>query len=372
MKKLLLMLIFLVAPHQILAQTDSPDPFRGFRKAVPGWRWEFPRDHGSHEQFSTEWWYFTGHLWDDDQRRYGFELTFFRAGVRPPAERSNPKESAWRLDNLALAHFAITDTEKEAFRFHELLNRQSPYTATAAAGDLRLTNDSWFARREHDGSISIFAEKNGDLIELRLESRKQPVLHGENGLSAKSNEDGYASHYYTLSRLRATGRIVSNGREEKCSGLAWMDHEFGSAVLNRGQIGWDWFAIQLDDGTELMLYLIRKEDGTADTTSSGTFVRADGSSIHLERDDFSITARDEWTSPHSGATYPVDWSVEVPSLGINVDLKPVIRDQELRTETSTRITYWEGAVSVDGRSGGSPARGWGYVEMTGYDRPFGN
>lgn len=353
------------------AQSEEPDPFRGFDKALPGWNWEFPRDHGSHDRFSTEWWYFTGHLWDEEGNRYGFELTFFRAGIVPPDQRTDEEVSKWTLEDLALTHFALTDVERGTFEFHELLNRQSPWTANAASGDLDVWNGSWYARRRNDGTIAIFANGKDDSIELELMPEKDPVIHGENGLSVKSNEEGYASHYYTLSRLAATGTISSGGRERTVRGLAWMDHEFGSAVLNRGQVGWDWFAVQLDDGSELMVYYIRTADGTPDSTSSGTLIRADGSSIHLDRDDFRIEARDEWRSPASGATYPIDWRIEVPAFGIDLDLEPVLEDQELRTEASTQITYWEGAVSVNGRSGTSPVRGWGYVEMTGYDRPFG-
>jgi predicted secreted hydrolase len=333
-----------------------------FQPALPGYEYSFPRDHGTHDEYKTEWWYYTGHLQTDDGHRYGFELTFFRVGVsRAPAD--NP----WSLRNLALAHFAITDVDGRAFRYYEKLNRSSPYTARAAAGKLDVFNEGWRATTNPDGSWRIHAIAGDDALDLTLRTRKRPAIHGENGISVKAEgAAGYASHYYSMTRLEAEGVV----RGKHCSGLAWMDHEFGSSQLRESQRGWDWFSVQLDNETELMLYLIRRTDGTPDVTSSGSLVAADGSVIHLRREQLAVRATGSWTSPKSGARYPMGWRVEVPSLRIALTLDPLLRDQELVTAGSTRVTYWEGAVAVSGSFESTAVRGEGYVEMTGYDRAF--
>ncbi|HWW63108.1 MAG TPA: lipocalin family protein, partial [Thermoanaerobaculia bacterium] len=192
------------------------------------------------------------------------------------------------------------------------------------------------------------------------------AVHGENGISVKAQGIGYASHYYSMTRLEATGTI-NNAR---CSGLAWMDHEFGSSALRENQQGWDWFSVQLDNDAELMLYLIRRADGTADVTSSGSLITSDGTVIHLRRDQLRVEPRGRWTSKKSGATYPMGWRITVPAFDIALDLEPLMKNQELLTRGSTQITYWEGTVDVNGRFGNVAVRGEGYVEMTGYDRKF--
>jgi len=328
-----------------------------FQPALPGYHYEFPRDHGTHDEYKTEWWYYTGHFRADDGHRYGFELTFFRAGI-DPEEQTNP----WELRHLALAHFAITDVDGRDFRYYEKLNRVSPFTASASDQKLELFNEGWRAITLPDGSWRIRAQAGKDALDLVLRTRKPPAIHGEQGISVKSaGIGGSASHYYSMTRLEASGTI--NGR--KGTGLVWMDHEFGSSQLGQEQRGWDWFSIQLDDATELMLYLIRRSDGTPDVTSSGSLIARDGSVVHLTRDQLAVRATGSWKSSKSGATYPMGWRVEVPSQHIALDLEPLLKDQELLTKGSTGVTYWEGAVSVSGS-----ARGEGYVEMTGYDRPF--
>ena len=334
--------------------------FVAFRPASPGYEFAFPRDHGTHEEYKTEWWYYTGHLVSDDGHRYGFELTFFRVGV----DRSQLTVGRWALRNLSLAHFAITDVDGGAFRYYEKLNRSSPFTANAAEGKLDVFNEGWRATTLPDGSWRIVAASGKDALDLVLSTRKPPAIHGENGVSVKAMGVGYASHYYSMTRLEVRGAV--NGK--RCRGLAWMDHEFGSSALRENQQGWDWFSIQLDNDAELMLYQMRRMDGTPDLTSSGSLITSDGEVIHLRRDDMRITTTSTWRSPHSKATYPMGWRVAVPKFGIDLTLQPLLRDQELVTRSSTHITYWEGAVDVSGRFGNIAARGEGYVEMTGYDR----
>jgi predicted secreted hydrolase len=339
-----------------------------FRPALPGYEFEFPRDHGSHDEYQTEWWYYTGHLETASGRHYGFELTFFRVGTAPP---DGAQETTWDLRNLSLAHFAITDVDGKKFRYYEKLNRSSPYTAGAAAGRLDVFNEAWRATTTSDGAWRVTASQNGDAIDLLLHSQKPPAINGENGVSIKAAGLGYASHYYSMTRLAVAGTISVQGRKrERCSGLAWMDHEFGSSALRENQQGWDWFSVQLDNDSELMIYQIRRTNGAPDVTSAGSVITSEGHVIHLNHDQFVVKPLRSWKSPESGATYPMGWNVSVPSLGIALKLDPLLENQELVTRKSTRVTYWEGAVSVAGSFQNVSVNGQGYVEMTGYDRAF--
>ncbi len=334
-----------------------------FLPALPGYEFEFPRDHGSHEQFKTEWWYFTGHLRSDDGHRYGFELTFFRVGIVPP---TGDTATRWDLRNVGLAHFALTDIDGQRFRYYEKLNRQSPFTASAATGRLAVFNEGWSATTLDDGGWRLIAAGGKDSIDLVLHSRKPPAIHGENGVSVKAQGTGFASHYYSMTRLTVAGTV--NGR--RCRGAAWMDHEFGSSSLREHQQGWDWFSIQLDNDAELMLYQIRRSDGTPDVTSSGSLITSDGSVIHVKHNQMQVVPTSRWKSQASGATYPMGWRLSLPSFRIDLVVQPLMRNQELVTRGSTRVTYWEGAVGVTGSFGNVAVSGKGYVEMTGYDKKF--
>ncbi len=332
-----------------------------FVPALPGYEFSFPRDHGAHDEYRSEWWYYTGHLDAEGGKRYGFELTFFRVGIVPPGDGAKTR---WDLRNLSLAHFAVTDVAANEFRYYEKLNRSSPFTAGAAAGTLDVFNEGWRAVTLADGSWRIAAYAGKDAIDLVMTSRKAPAIHGENGVSVKAEGVGYASHYYSMSRLEVRGRV--NGA--MCQGHAWMDHEFGSAALRESQQGWDWFSVQLDNDAELMLYQIRRKDGTPDTPSSGSLITSDGNVIHLRRGQMTITPLGTWRSKKSGATYPMAWRVAIPSFAIALVLQPVMKDQELLTRKSTQVTYWEGAVDVTGSFSNVAVNGRGYVEMTGYDK----
>ena len=329
--------------------------------AVPGYEFAFPRDHGSHPEYRTEWWYYTGHLRTESGKRYGFEVTFFRVGVS-----RDPARTRWDLRAIMPAHFAVTDVAAKDFRYYEKMNRASVFTADAAEGKLDVYNEGWRATTNPDGSWRLVAKQGKDSLELTLRTRKPPAIHGENGVSVKAPVAGYASHYYSMTRLEASGTI--NG--QRATGQAWMDHEFGSSALRENQQGWDWFSIQLDNDAELMLYVIRRSDGTPDVTSSGSLIADDGRVIHIRREQMRITPLAKWKSPKSGATYPSGWRVELPSFRIALTMQPLMREQELVTHGSTNITYWEGACDVSGTFGGNPVRGEGYVEMTGYDKAF--
>ena len=325
--------------------------------AVPGYHFEFPRDHFDHPGFRTEWWYYTGNLRAADGHRHGFELVFFRQG-----ERRGPGgiPSKWRVDDLYLAHLAWTDIDGRTFRSYQRLNRAGPGIAGIRASEGRIWNGNWQVLWNPANDVQTLSALAADLrFELRLTPRKSPVIQGENGVSVKGPGEGQASQYVSFTRLAVAGTL--NG--VAVTGTAWMDHEWFTNQLDPSQRGWDWFSIQLNDGSELMLFELRRLDGSIDPFSSGTRIGADGRATHLRRSDFELRPEDWWTSPHTGARYPVRWRIAIPSLGVEVTCTAAIPDQEL-TGGSEFPTYWEGAVVYTGS-----ASGVGYLEMTGYARP---
>ena len=340
---------------------------REFKKALPGYHFEFPRDHASHDSFKTEWWYYTGHLATKQGRRFGYELTFFRSGVENPPKAV--PSSPWQMDNVFLAHFAVTDIEKGKFVNFERMNRAGLNVAGARQDACLVFNETWSAARLGD-KFTLEADSDGYSIKLLLTPAKPPVVHGKDGVSQKASCAGCASHYYSLTRLKTEGVIVLEDGAHEVTGESWMDHEFGSNQLSEDQEGWDWFSIQLSDGSELMLYNMRRRNGGVDKHSSGTIIGADGSSRHLPVSAMSIKPVATWKSPTTGAIYPSGWKVSIPDSGITLELAPVQKDQELVTSGSTGITYWEGAVDVKGVKGGKKVSGRGYVELVGYAEKF--
>ena len=353
------------------AARDSDD---GWRLALPGYRFRFPQDHASHPAFRTEWWSYTGHLRAKDGSPFGFELTFFRFGVRPPGAGGR---SAWTLRNLYAAHFAITDETRNHFFFTDRLSRGALDTAGAETDHYRVWLDDWSASAQLSNysivrpstlpkeTHHLHAAGGGYGLDLALQPAKPPAVHGSGGVSQKSAGRGHASHYYSLTRLLGNGTLTTPRGRFRVDALAWMDHEFGSNQLGPGQVGWDWFSLQLADGRELMLYQLRRRDGHLDPFSSGTLIERDGSTRHLSLAEFSVTVRRHWRSAKTGALYPAGWEVRVPSAHLTVTLTPTVADQELVTTGSTGVAYWEGSVSVQGS-----ARGQGYVELTGYAQRF--
>lgn len=338
--------------------------------ARPGYVYAFPRDHGSHDDYGLEWWYFTGHVHDRSARRFGYEVTFFRKAIDDARVRDHP--SRWALRHLYFAHLALTDVDGAAFRFSEKLSRAAFGKAGADPGRMKVWIDRWTLEpvTEDHGRLHLTAQDGGFGVDLTLTPEKPPVIHGREGISRKGTGPGQASHYYSLSRLGTRGTVRVGGQPFEVTGASWMDHEFGSGGLSEDLVGWDWFSVQFDSNVELMLYLLRKRDGSHDPASSGTLILPDGTSRHLERADFVVRTWEQWTSPLSHATYPAKWTLEVPSVPLRVTVTPVLSDQELRTVNSTRVTYWEGAVDVRGHYRDAPVTGNGYVELTGYANPL--
>ena len=341
-------------------------PYAGFRQAEPGYRYAFPRDHGSHDEFQTEWWYYTGHLATTSGHRYGFELTFFRRAVDRPDVQSHP--SAWAIKHLYLAHFALSDLNGTRFRYREKISRAGVGKAGADTGTLHTWIDQWSIDFPSPTSEThhLLASTPDMTLDLMASPRKPPVVHGREGISLKGTERGQASHYYSLTHLTATGTLTIEGRAESVQGQAWMDHEFGSGELPDGVRGWDWFSLQLENQVELMVYFLRDQQGAPTAVSSGTVVLADGTSQHLTRDDITIQVLDFWTSPKTQARYPHRWQLTIPSLQLSLAITPELDDQELITTRSTDVTYWEGAVRSTGTWQAKPIIGLGYVELTGY------
>lgn len=340
-----------------------------FRQAEHGYRYQFPDDHGSHDEYRTEWWYYTGHLTSEEGTAFGYELTFFRQAMTQAHADTHP--SRWSIRHLYLAHAALSDPTQRRFRYAEKVSRAGIGKAGADTGRLNVWIDRWSAEESplHD-QYHLRAASAEFSFDLQLHPEKEPVVHGVGGISRKGNEPGQASHYYSMTRLRTEGTLTVEGRTQTVHGLSWMDHEFGSGQLGKDQVGWDWFSIQLDDRSELMFYLLRRTDGTADPVSSGTWVQPDGTSYALSASDVQVEVLDQWTSPMSGARYPNRWRLTVPSRRLSLAVAPTMPNQELITERSTQVTYWEGSVTVTGRSSETSVKGRGYVELTGYARPF--
>jgi predicted secreted hydrolase len=355
--------LFTFATHAATA-TESQ-----YSVALPGYRYEFPRDHFDHSGYQTEWWYYTGNVASADGRRFGFELTFFRQGVSRTA--TTTANSAWDVHDLYLAHLALSDLDGSHFYHSERTNRSGPGIAGVSASDGRIWNANWQLQWNGDEQKLEAIDPRFEL-HLTLRSGKAPVIQGENGVSQKAPGPGHASHYISLTRLATSGTIELNGKTFQVTGLAWMDHEFFTHQLDSEQIGWDWFSVQLADKTELMLFRIRRKDGSVDPFSAATFVDAQGKSTHLSSTEFSLQpAGATWTSPATKATYPVQWKITVPKFGIELETKTPLPSQELTGSSGTLTpSYWEGAVTYVGTRASAKIQGAGYLEMTGYDRPF--
>ena len=322
---------------------------------------QFPRDHGAHPETRTEWWYVTGLVDDPAGRRFGFQITFFRQGLA--AGDPEPGSSIFRARQIAAAHLAIADIEAGEFYHAERLRRAGGGLAGWSTDDLEVWLDDWEMRRDDTGRTTITARDGGTglALELGLEPVKPIVLQGDAGYSQKGPAPGNASAYLSWTRLSVTGRIEIGETAVEVTGTAWFDHEWGSSQLGDGVAGWDWFSLRLSDGRDLMVYQLRRDDGTADPFSSGTVVAADGSTTRLRRGDFTIEPADWWTSPKTGGRYPVRWRVSVPDHGIDLEVVGLLPNDELDGRATTGVVYWEGPVAASGSQ-----QGEGYVELTGY------
>ena len=330
--------------------------------AAPGWRYDFPRDHRAHREFKTEWWYFTGNVFDNEGHRFGYELTFFRQGIQPTTER-DPKASRFIVDDLKFAHFAITNVAGRKFQFGQKNSRGAFGEAGFDDGTRLAWIENWSLTATGDNDFDLAAAAGFGAIRLHLRAVKAVVVHGENGVSVKAAGGASASHYYSLPRLETSGELTVNGTTQQVHGETWFDHEWSSSQLGKGEVGWDWLCLQFDDGAGLMLYRMRLANGAVEPSSSGTWIAADGTATHLRASDFQMTPSGFWKSNGSGAQYPVGWRIVLPNQGAELTIKAALEDQELKLGP---ITYWEGAIDATGTRGEKPIRGRGYLELTGY------
>lgn len=358
-------------PQVAPARNEASRPIPAFQRAAGPRAFTFPADHGAHPSHRVEWWYVTGHLEADDGAAFGFQFTVFRVGLEG-APASRPSRLAAR--DLWFGHLALTDVSGNRLLFDERASRGMLGLARAAEDRLEVHLDDWTLREIPGGAWKLAASARGGAafgIDLELRSEKPPALHGRSpGWSRKGPEPHQSSYYASLTRLATTGSISMDGRVRPVKGAAWFDHEFGSDQLAPDLTGWDWFAVQLDDGSELMIYVLRRADGSASPFSAATYVAKDGTTTFLDASAFKIDATRSWRSPRSKATYPARWTVAVPSLDLRLDLAPRVADQELTTGRSTRVTYFEGACVGSGTRAGRPVSALAYVELTGYAEPI--
>lgn len=380
-----------------LVSAAAPADVTGFARAEGPREIMFPADHGPHDDFQTEWWYYTGNLTAETGEHFGFQLTFFRRALVPPAQRAG-RGSAWGADQVYMAHLALTDVNGGRHYAFERLARGAAGLAGAQAEPFRVWLEGWEVAEVGAGSGSAGAgsgrglKSTSDMVksaeadwgmggpmrlraaaqdlasglnlslDLSLGDLKGPVLQGDRGYSRKGPEPGNASYYVSLTRLATQGTVTVGGKAFAVTGLSWMDHEWSTSALGAEQVGWDWFSIQLDDDTELMVFQLRRADGGVDAFSSGTLIAADGSTRQLGPGDFSIQPTDTWRSPATGAEYPAGWRLSVPIAGLDLTLVPWLADQEM----DVSYAYWEGAVKIEGTASGQAVTGNGYVELTGY------
>jgi predicted secreted hydrolase len=335
--------------------------FAEWRTALPGWNYRFPADHGAHPDFKTEWWYFTGNLESEDGQDFGYQLTFFRQGVIEPG--SQVPASNFLQRDMKFAHFAVSAIGAKKFHHFQKISRGAFGTAGFEDGERLAWIDNWRCARIGPHDFRLRAEDGEVSIDLTLRSQREPVIHGRNGVSQKSEGAGRASHYYSLTRLKTTGTIQIGKSTHTVSGLTWFDHEWATNQLASHQTGWDWFSLQFDNGAELMIFQIRTKDGARDQFSSGTWISSDGSTRKIDLADFTLEPVEWWTSPKTKGRYPVAWKISIPSLKLSLTSRARFSEQELAAEP---FSYWEGAIAAEGQLANSPIQGKGYLEMTGY------
>ncbi|MDQ3812635.1 MAG: carotenoid 1,2-hydratase [Armatimonadota bacterium] len=352
-----------------LALACPARPATSFRQALPGYRYQFPRDHASHPAFQLEWWYYTGHLESAQGRRFGYQITFFRSALRPELRG---RRSWWATRDIIFAHLAITDENKGRFYNTDRAARAALRLAGAEAAVPHVWIGNWalrFTGKTGDIQMMRASGREGEVefaLDLTQRALKPPIIHGQAGVSQKSAGQGRATHYYSFTRLATSGTLRLGNERLAVTGQSWFDHEFGSNQLGQNQVGWDWFCIQLADGRELMLYRLRLRDGSTEPLSSGTLIERNAQTRHLKLAEFRVEPLTTWRSPKTGAVYPARWRITLPRESLTLETTPTVADQELVTRRPLNVAYWEGSIRVTGTQQGRPLSGVGYLEMVGY------
>ena len=346
------------APPVVGATSD----ITGFTRAFAPREFSFPRDHGPHFDYQTEWWYYTGNLTSANGDHFGYQLTFFRRGLTPGSPRQ--RLSNFGTNQIYFAHFAVTNVKGNRHVFAERFSRGAAGLAGAGSEPFRVWLEDWQVEAlEADGSaVRLIARNDDRALDLTLRAVKPIVAHGERGLSAKSETPGNASYYLSYTRMATNGQVTADGQTVAVNGESWFDHEWSTSALGEGIVGWNWFALQLSDGREVMFYQFRQADGGMGPLSAGTLVEPDGRIRRLAADEAQIEAQTQWRSPETQGVYPARWRVTIPSAQIELNVEPWIAAQEMRVS----FPYWEGAVRLDGVSNGAAVSGNGYIELTGY------
>jgi predicted secreted hydrolase len=356
----------------MLSHVNAAEP-AGYLSVTGPCHLAFPKDHGPHPGYRTEWWYYTGNLLASSGEKYGFQLTFFRSQIRPPADlRGWPEPaSAWRTQQIYMAHSAISSmTDKQHLQAERVARG-----ALGMAGADRVGNTTaiflkdWSARIGPDRHM-LEVHTDDFTFEMVLTPEKPPVMHGIAGYSRKGPAADNATCYYSFSRLSTRGKLSIGENVVQVTGSAWMDHEYGTDILGPGIKGWDWFSLQLSDNTEAMVFLVKSNEGAIEPTSSATVIGQKDLKRHLRSDDFKVTVLETWKSPNSKAIYPAGWRLQIFPESLVLIIKPNLANQEMLTTGSTGTIYWEGSVSAAGTKGGKTVTGQGYIELTGYAQPF--
>ncbi len=330
--------------------------------AAPGHTYTFPGDHLPHPEFKTEWWYFTGNVSDEAGRRFGYQLTFFRQGLRPPGARP-AGQSRFIVDDLKFAHFTVTEVTDKRFHFQQRLSRGAFGEAGFASPAALAWIEDWQLSQLPGGGFTLSAKTPEAAITFALAEGKPWTIHGIDGISQKADGPGHASHYYSGTRMPTSGQLTVGGRSFAVRGDTWFDHEWATNQLAPEQVGWDWYSLQFADGTELMLYALRRRDGTLDPNSSATFIAADGTTRHLRREEFTLRPLSWWKSKATGGQYPIAWELSIPALELSCRVTTPVENQEL---VLLPIAYWEGLIDVRGTRARRELNGHGYLELTGY------
>ena len=356
----LILLLWLTLLSGIVASAEE------WRIAQPGWKYAFPRDHWPHPEFKTEWWYFTGEIRTKEGRRFGYQITFFRQGIRPPAVRGEGS-SRFVVNDLSFAHAALTDVHEKRFRFAEKHSRGAFGESGFGRSDHSDNRVAWIApwqlTLDDHGDYSVRANVQGAELVLRYHAEKPWTAHGNNGVSQKAAGEGHASHYYSGTRLRTEGMLKLDGQTLEVAGESWFDHEWATNQLTPEQLGWNWLSLQFEDGTELMLYQMRLRNGGLDPFSSGTFIDQSGRAQELAWDDYQLEPLRFWESPETHAGYPITWRLSIPKLNLSAEVTTPVPGQELALSP---VSYWEGLIDIAGTRDQKPLKGHGYMELTGY------
>jgi len=343
-----------------------------FAKAIYSYDFQFPLDHASHEDFKTEWWYFTGNLEDEKGHSFGYQLTFFRNGLEPVLEGAEEAKNLinnWQTKQIYMAHFAVTDITNKKFYSFEKFARKSLNQAGARLNPYKIWVKDWSAQVSSKAKpnevfpLVLRANDKNISLKLKLIPVKPVTLQGLEGLSQKSSGAGNASYYYSISKLLTKGKIQLGGDIYKVKGYSWFDREFSTSSLGDTLIGWDWFALQLSNNVEIMYYRLRDQSNKTDMVhSSGVIIDAEGEKHQFTAQDIIMENTEKYKSSFTNAEYPVSWDMEIPKINLKVKLKPALKEQEHQLS----YPYYEGAVQLAGHFADAEVTGKGYMELVGY------